>query len=100
MSLEVRNSPIHGKGVFTTSFFLKHSVICKVNIVREITEQHPLNPEKGELHHHCQWYPDGSQALLGEPHCYMNHPCTPNSFYYTVNKVSCFMAMRDIQEGE
>jgi len=34
MSLEVRDSIIHGKGVFTTAHIPKHSVICRVNIVR------------------------------------------------------------------
>ncbi len=100
MSLAIRGSIIHGNGVFTTERIPKHSVICKVNIVREITDEHPLDPDKGELHHHCQWYPDGTQVLLGEPHCYMNHSCQPNTFYYTINRVSYFMAMRDIREDE
>ena len=41
MSLEVRNSPIHGKGVFTTQPLKKHSVISKRKIVREITDSEP-----------------------------------------------------------
>jgi SET domain-containing protein len=100
MSLEVRDSIIHGNGVFTTEFIPKHSVICRVNVVREITDEHPLEPSKGELLHHCHWYPDGTQVLFSEPHCYTNHSCEPNTFFYTLNPISYFIAMRDIQQDE
>ncbi len=100
MSLEIRESVIHGNGVFTTKGIRKHSVICRVNIVREITDENPLESDKGELYHHCHWYPDGTTVLVGEPHCYTNHSCEPNTFMYTVNKVPYLLAMRDIQKGE
>lgn len=100
MSLEVRDSIIHGKGVFTTEHIPKHSVIGRVNIAREVTDEHPLDPAKGELHHHCHWYPDGTTVLVGEPHRYLNHSCQPNTFYYTINKIGYLMAMRNIQEDE
>ena len=100
MVLEIRNSPLEGNGVFTKEHIRKHSVVCRVNVVREITEGAPLDPDKGELFHHCHWYPDGRMMLIGEPHCYTNHSCTPNIFYYTVNRVSYFLAMCDIQKDE
>lgn len=100
MSLEVRNSPIHGKGVFTIDYIEKHSVISRINIVREITDSEPLDPDKGELFHHCSWYPDGTMVLVGEPHRYLNHSCMPNTFSYSINKVYYLMAMRDIQEDK
>jgi len=100
MSLEVRESIINGSGVFTIKHIAKHSVICRVNIVREITDEQPLNPNKGELLHHCHWYTDGTTVLVGEPHRYLNHSCDSNVFYYTVNRISYLMSMRDIQEDE
>ena len=100
MSLEVRDSVIHGNGVFTTECIPKHSVICRVNINREVTDDQPLDPDKDELLHHCHWYPDGTMVLVGEPHRYLNHSCEPNIFLYTVNKVCYLIAMRDIQEDE
>ena len=100
MSLEVRDSIIHGKGVFTTEHVPRHSVICRVNIVREVTDEHPLDPDKGELRHHCHLYSDGNMFLLAEPHRYLNHSCEPNTFYYTINKVSYLIATRNIQEDE
>jgi len=100
MSLEVRDSIIHGRGVFTTAHIPKHSVICRVNIVRQVTDEHPLNPDKGELEHHCHWYPDGTTVLVGEPHCYLNHSCKSNVFYYTINKIGFLLSMREILENE
>jgi SET domain-containing protein len=100
MSLVIRNSPIQGIGMFTTEPIGKHSVVCRVNIIREITEEEPLDPDKGELLHHCHWFPDGRMVLIGEPHCFTNQSCDPNVFYYTINKVSYFMAMREIAEGD
>lgn len=100
MAIEIRDSIIHGKGVFTTEHVSRHSVIDRVNVVREITNEHPLDPSRGELYHHCHWYPDGTTVLVDEPYCYLNHSCEPNTTYYTINKVSYLMAMRDIQEDE
>ncbi|MFC1947328.1 hypothetical protein ACFLXY_05350 [Chloroflexota bacterium] len=77
MSIEVRESTIHGKDVFADKPLRKHQLVSRINIIREITEEQPLNPEKGEPHHHCHWYPDGRIILTGEPYCYTNHSCDP-----------------------
>ncbi len=100
MSLIVKDSSIQGKGVFTTEYIPRHSIIGSINIVREITEEQPLNPAEGELEYHCHWYPDGTTVLVDEPHCYMNHSCDSNTFLYTVNMVSYLVAMRDISKDE
>jgi SET domain-containing protein len=100
VSLIVKDSSIQGKGVFTTDHIPRHSVIGRINIVREVTEERPLDPSRGELEHHCHWYPDGTTVLVGEPHCYLNHSCESNTFLYTVNRVSYLIAMREIQEDE
>lgn len=100
MSLELRKSHIHGRGVFTTEPVRRRSVICNVAIVRTITEERPLDESKGELFHHCHWYPDGEMVLLAEPFCYFNHSCQPNMCYYTVNRSIYCLAMRDIAKNE
>ncbi len=100
MALEVRNSKIGGKGMFTTNFIPKHSIILKVRFLREITEDKPLEPEKGEVFEHCHWLPDGRQMLVSKPECYTNNSCSPNAFYYSVNQQHYLLAMRDIQKDE
>jgi len=103
VSLEVKDSAIHGKGVFTTEFISNNSVIGRVNIARLVTDEHPINPDNRELEHHCHWYADGTTVLVGEPHRYLNHSCDPNTYYYTVNtknKVSFLISIRDIQKDE
>jgi hypothetical protein len=100
MSLELRDSRLHGTGVFTTRSFPKHAVVCKVKTIRTITKEHPLDPEKGELYYHCHWHPDGEMVLLDEPYCYFNHSCQPNMFYYTINKSVYCLAIRDIAKDE
>jgi hypothetical protein len=100
MFLEVRGSNIHGKGVFTTVCIPKHSLIGRINILRKVTDESPLDSAKGELEHHCHWYPDGTMVLVGEPHRFPNHSCNPNTFTYGVAKVIYLMAMREIQRDE
>ena len=100
MAIEVRNSKIGGKGIFTTDFLPKHSVILKVNFVREITKDQPLDPTKGEQFDHCHWLPDGRQMLVSEPECYTNNCCSPNAFLYSFNRRYYVLGMRDIQEDE
>jgi hypothetical protein len=100
MSLELRESRINGKGVFTTKTIRQHSVVCKVEITRAVTKDHPLDPEKGEMYYHCHYAADGETLLLAEPYCYINHSCQPNMFYYTINKAMYCIAMRDIAKDE
>ncbi len=100
MAIQVRNSKIAGKGVFTTDFIPKHSVILKVKYIREVTKDNPLDPEKGEKYDYCHWWPDGRQMLVSEPECYINNSCSPNTFYYSINRQYYLLAMQDIQKDE
>lgn len=100
MAIEVKNSKIGGKGIFTTDFIPKHSVILKIKFLRVITADKPLDPEKGELFEHCHWLPDGTQVLVAQPECFTNNSCAPNAFCYSVNRQYYMLAMQDIQKDE
>jgi hypothetical protein len=100
MAIEVRESKIAGQGIFTTDFIAKHSVILQVKFLREITEEKPIDPKKGEQLDHCYWLPDSRQMLVAEPECYTNSSCLPNAFLYSVNRKCYLLAIRDIQNDE
>ena len=100
MAIEVRKSKISGKGIFSTDFIPRNSVVLKVKFIREITDDKPLDPQKGEQLDHCHWLPDGRQMLVAEPECFTNSSCSPNVFLYSVNENCYLLAMRDIQKDE
>ena len=100
MAVEVNKSRIAGRGIFTTDFIPKNSVILKVKFEREITDDAPIDPQKGEQLEHCHWLPDGRQMLVAEPECYTNSSCSPNAYLYSVNENCYLLAIRDIQNDE
>jgi hypothetical protein len=100
MAIEVRKSKISGKGIFSTGFIPRNSVVLRVTFIREITDDEPLDPQKGEQLDHCHWLPDGRQMLVAEPECFTNNSCSPNAFLYSVNQHCYLLALRDIQKGE
>ena len=100
MALTVKPSKIHGKGLFTTDHIPQHAVVCEVGVVRQVTPSAPLDPASGEMFHHCRWLPDGTQLLIDEPYCYMNHCCDPSTFYYTVNRHPYLVSTRQLDPGD
>ena len=51
--LQVRDSLIHGKGVFATKNFEKSELIIVLDDSRIVNRENPLDPEKGEFEYHC-----------------------------------------------
>ena len=49
MFFESRDSAIDGTGPFTPVPFSKHSVVARMTYKRELTDDEPLDPEKGGL---------------------------------------------------
>ena len=97
--VEVRPSPIEGLGLFAVHPFRAGTRIRKVNVVREITAEHPLRPDLGERADHCD-YPDGRVVLIGPPDRHLNHSCDPNA-YILYDGDACFIvARRDISVGQ
>lgn len=97
--VEIRPSPIEGLGLFALRDYPAGVRIRQVNVVREVTAEHPIRPELGERIDHCD-YPDGRIVLIGPPDRHLNHSCDPNA-YVLYEADACFIiARRDIVAGE
>jgi uncharacterized protein len=96
----VRESPIHGLGVFALVNFATEQVILAIDDSRVVTEKMPLRPEKGEYAYHCDYLADGLVVLLQYPERHINHSCTPNSYVQTYGSMRYVIALRDIAAGE
>jgi len=56
IDVEVWHSDIEGSGVFASRSFAAGETIRVVNIVREITADAPLRPDRDEHVEHCNWH--------------------------------------------
>ena len=98
-NVEVRQSAIEGLGIFATRSFPAGERIRRINVVREITPEHPLRVELGERQDHCD-YPDGKVVLLGFPDRHVNHSCDPNAYVVYEADECFFVARRNIAGGD
>jgi SET domain-containing protein len=97
-AVEVRKSPIHGRGVFAVSEIPAGDLIREYDLVREITAASPIDPERGESIEHCT-YPDDRVFLVGDPDRYFNHSCDPNAYKRFRGTAIEIVARRDISAG-
>ncbi len=95
----VRSSRIEGLGVFVTRSFRAGERIRRVHIVREITNESPLQEDEGERFEHCA-YPDGKVVLWGYPDRHINHSCDPNAYEIYEQGAVYVVARRDMAAGE
>jgi SET domain-containing protein len=95
----VKESGIHGLGVFATRSFHEGERIRRVNIVREVTPDSPIREELGERTDYCS-YPDGKVVLWGFPDRHVNHSCDPNAYERYEGDSSYLVARREIAAGE
>ena len=100
MKVEVRESSLHGKGVFATDSIARGAVVLEIDDSRIVDDEHPVRFDVGEDGDHCDWLPDGSTVLMQEPECYINHSCAPNVFVYSVARRRFVLAASDIRAGE
>jgi len=99
IDVEVGPSGIEGLGLFALQACPAGQRIRRINVVREITPEHPLRPDLGERVDHCD-YADGKVFLLGPPDRYLNHSCDPSA-YALYEGDRCFtVARRDIAAGD
>jgi len=100
MNVEVRQSGIHGKGVFATEPLARGSVVLRIDDSRVVDDTHPLREGLGENPDHCDYLPDGTTVLMQAPERYINHSCDPNALVCSVDRARFVLAARKISAGE
>ena len=86
MIYTVKNSPIHGKGLFATKFIKKDTLIGKISGTK--TNKNGM---------YVLWISDSEAIKVEGDLKFINHSDTPNACYYDD---LCVIALRDIQAGE
>ena len=98
-NIEIKPASSGNFGIFACADIQAGEYVHTVEYEREITDQHPLNPEDGEQADHCA-YPDGRVMLVAAPGRYMNHSCDPNAYYRYDGQTSMAFARRFISKGD
>jgi SET domain-containing protein len=99
--LDVRNSPINGKGCFATKTFERGRKIAEYagEFISEAEAQQRAHRRVLRI---CaintRWSLDGSRGGNGTH--YINHSCEPNSYMKILYGHILFIALRKIQPGE
>jgi SET domain-containing protein len=90
----VKDSKIHGKGVFAARNFKKGEIVLKWDISHELTkEQLDKMPENEKRY---VTFFNGKFVLMQPPERYVNHSCVANTYANNF----CDVAKRDIKKGE
>ena len=90
----VKDSKIHGKGVFASRKFKKGEVVLKWNTSHEVTPEQVKDLPENEKRYVT--YMDRKYIIMQRPERYVNHSCDAN----TTAKNHCDIAKRDINKGE
>jgi SET domain-containing protein len=90
----VKESKIHGKGVFAARDFKKGESITKWDTSRTMTKEELQNASKEDKRYITVM--NGKTVVMQEPERYVNHSCNPN----TIIKNFSDVARRDIKTGE
>ena len=96
----VKESPIHGLGVFATKNFESSELILVGDESRIVTPDNPLRRDKGEYEYHCDYLAGGKVILLPWPERHVNHRCDPNAYVKHIDGIRYDFARRQILAGE
>ena len=94
-AIEVRASPISGRGVFTLRALKKGQVVLKWQPVARLNAAEVAARSPAE-NHFISVMPDGVFLLMGEPERFVNHSWEPNTAGVGLADVTT----RDIEAGE
>ncbi len=94
MKITVKNSSIHGSGVYASGDIKKGEVVIRWENARELS-QSEFDALAIDEHAYIE-ISDGKIFLMGKPERYVNHSCDSN----TILGDQCDIASRDIKSGE
>ncbi len=97
-NVEVRNSPIQGKGVYALREFKAGEEVLEIDDSHVVTDESSLTQEQHAFD--CDYLADGKIILMQEPEKYINHSCDPSTYVKTKKGIRKVLAMRDIKIGE
>ncbi|MEW5975466.1 MAG: SET domain-containing protein-lysine N-methyltransferase [Acidobacteriota bacterium] len=98
--VRIQLSSIQGLGVFAAKEFEVGQTVLLVDDSRVVDADHPLNPERGEHPHHCDYLAGGRVVLMRPPERYINSSCDPNTFVKSRQGIRHLIALRPIAVGE
>lgn len=96
--LVVRDSAIHGLGVFAQRDYAVGELIVWIDDSRVVDDDRPVLP--GELAHHCDYLEAGRVVLMQEPERHINSSCDPSTYVRTVGDKCCVVARQEIHSGD
>lgn len=100
--LAIRESPIHGKGCFATTYFPKGYKVAEYAGERISNKEAARRARTRHKLRICAidsyWSLDGSVGGNGTH--YINHSCTPNGYMKVLYGHILFIALRDIHPNE
>ena len=96
----VRESKIHGLGVFANRDIEPGEKILVIDDTRLVDAKHPLQPELGEFEHHCDYLADSQVVLMQYPERYINSSCSPNVYVKTISGTRHVIALQSIKQGD
>ena len=87
-------------GPESSAHFSPGEIILKVDDSRVVTNAYPLDPEKGQFEHHCDYLAGSKVVLMQPPERFINHRCDPNTFIRTVSRDRYVVAPREIRPAD
>lgn len=94
----VKESKIHGKGVFATKDFKRDESILDVDDSHVVTDTSKLTKENYDFD--LDFLANGKIIWMQPPEKYINHSCSPNVYFKKFGSVRKVYAMRDIPKGK
>lgn len=97
-NVTVKNSTIHGKGVYANRDFSKGGVVLEIDDSNVVKDHSKLTKKQWEFD--CDFLASGKVILMKPPEKFINHSCDPNTYVKTIDQIRKVIAIKTIKKGE